>query len=72
MDDLIHSCSTPQEAINRMTALDQVLAKGSFQIKEWYCSFQLKRTKVIKAPLIEIKEGTLRPLELAGTLQKIP
>lgn len=58
MDDLIHSCSTPQEAVNRMTALDQVLAKGSFQIKEWYCSFQLKRTKVIKAPLIEIKEGT--------------
>ena len=41
-----------------MTALDQVLAKGSFQIKEWYCSFQLKRTKVIEAPLVEIKEGT--------------
>lgn len=34
MDDLIHFCSTPQEAVNRMTALDQVLAKGSFQIKE--------------------------------------
>lgn len=30
MDDLIHSCLTPQEAVNRMTALDQVLAKGSF------------------------------------------
>ncbi|XP_068684544.1 uncharacterized protein [Montipora foliosa] len=58
MDDLIHSCSTPQEAVNRMTALDQVLAKGSFQIKEWYCSFQLKRTKVIEAPLTETKEGT--------------
>ena len=58
MNDLIHSCSTPQEAVNRMTALDQVLAKGSFQIKEWYCSFQLKRTKVIEAPLVEIKEGT--------------
>ena len=36
MDDFIHSCSTPQEAVNRMTALDQVLAKGRFQIKEWY------------------------------------
>ena len=58
MDNLIHSCSTPQEAVNRMTALDQVLAKGSFQIKKWYCSFQLKRTKVIEAPLTETKEGT--------------
>ena len=58
MDDLIHSCSIPQEAVNRMTALDQVLAKGSFQINEWYCSFQLKRTKVIEAPLTETKEGT--------------
>lgn len=36
MDDLIHSCSTPQEAVNHMTALDQVIAKGRFQIKEWY------------------------------------
>ena len=58
MDDLIHSCSTTQEAVNPTTPLDQVLPKGSFQIKEWYCSFQLKRTKVIEAPLIDIKEGT--------------
>lgn len=35
MDDLIHFCSTPQEAVNRMTVLDQVLPKGSFQIKDF-------------------------------------
>jgi len=43
MDDLIHSCPTPQLAVSRMTALDKALARGSFKIKEWYCSSQPKR-----------------------------
>jgi len=38
MDDLIHSCSIPKEAVSRMKALDTVLAQGSFKIKEWFCS----------------------------------
>ena len=38
MDDLIHSCPTPQEAVNRMIALDKVLAKRRFEINKWYCS----------------------------------
>ena len=43
MDDLIHSCPTPQIAASRMTALDKALAQGSFKIKEWYYSSQPER-----------------------------
>lgn len=46
MDELIHSCPIPQEAVNRMTALDKVLAKGSFNIKEWYCSSNSTRNEM--------------------------
>ena len=45
MDDLIHSCPTPQIAANRMTALDKALTPGSFNIKEWYCSSQPERNE---------------------------
>ena len=38
MDDLVHSCPTPQIATNRMTALDKALPQRSFKIKERYCS----------------------------------
>ena len=43
MEDLIHSCRTPQLAARRMTALDKALAQGSFKIKEWYCSSKPER-----------------------------
>ncbi|XP_050411030.2 uncharacterized protein LOC126825406 [Patella vulgata] len=39
MDDLIHSCSSQDEAIKRMNDLDKLLIEtGKFKIKEWYCS----------------------------------
>ena len=38
VDDLIHSCKTPSEATDRMKHLNEILASGSFKIKEWFCS----------------------------------
>ena len=38
VDDIIHSCATPDEAIKRMHEIDNVLETGSFKIKEWCCS----------------------------------
>ena len=45
MDDLIHSCPTPQLAARRMTALDKALAQGGFKIKEWHCSSKPERNE---------------------------
>ena len=42
VDDLIHSCETASEATKRMGQLDEVLASGSFKIKEWFCSSDTK------------------------------
>jgi len=41
MDDLIHSCSNPQSALDSIQELDRVLATGSFKIKEWLCSSEV-------------------------------
>lgn len=38
MDDLIHSCATPEMAFQRMAEVDKALATGSFEIKMWICS----------------------------------
>ena len=38
VDDLIHSCSSTEEATQTMHEVDKVLATGSFTVKEWLCS----------------------------------
>ncbi|KAK6165299.1 hypothetical protein SNE40_022250 [Patella caerulea] len=46
MDDLIHSCSSPQDAWNRIQQLETALNTGSFKIKEWFCSSKEIRDKL--------------------------
>ena len=38
VDDLIHSCSTSQDATEKMTDIERILNTSGFKIKEWYCS----------------------------------
>ncbi|XP_046555836.1 uncharacterized protein LOC124265089 [Haliotis rubra] len=45
MDDLIHSCSSPEQAVQKIQDLDKILSTGSFHIKEWYCSSETVREK---------------------------
>ena len=40
VDDLIHSCQSHEDAKQRMQQLTEMLASGSFKIKEWFCSSQ--------------------------------
>jgi len=60
LDDLIHSRSTPKEAVSRIKALDTVLAQGSFKIKQWFCSLHSAEEEmsgsnyVKKPPVTEI------------------
>lgn len=58
MDDLIHSCPTPEEAIQRTKELDIVLATGSFKIKEWLCSSEVVRDKLAREPDVTESEVT--------------
>lgn len=39
VDDLIHSCSSTEDAIQRITDVDKALGTGGFRIKEWHCSY---------------------------------
>ena len=60
LDDLIHSRSTPKEAVSRIKASDTVLAQGSFKIKQWFCSLHSAEEEmsgsnyVKKPPVTEI------------------
>ncbi|XP_064627810.1 uncharacterized protein LOC135487695 [Lineus longissimus] len=38
VDDLIHSCGKTDVARGKMSDLDEILATGSFRVKEWYIS----------------------------------
>jgi hypothetical protein len=38
VDDLIHSCSSTEEALQIIIAIEKMLNTSSFKIKEWSCS----------------------------------
>ncbi|KAK3744937.1 hypothetical protein QZH41_007783 [Actinostola sp. cb2023] len=46
MDDLIHSCPSAEVAAQSIKELDEVLATGSFKIKEWICSSEDLRNQL--------------------------
>ena len=46
VNDLIHSCSSVQDAFKRITNIDSDLNGGGFKIKEWHCSSQQLRALV--------------------------
>ena len=44
VDDLIHSCADTNQAVKSMKEVDEVLATGSFKVKEWLCSSAIEST----------------------------
>ena len=38
VDDLIHSCPSTNDALQRIQDVEEILETGSFRIKEWHCS----------------------------------
>lgn len=44
VDDIIHSCDTDQQSVELMSALEEMLASGSFKIKEWISTSNTKGT----------------------------
>ena len=66
MDDLIHSCSTVEEAVQRIAELDTVLATGSFKIKEWICSSKVVRKQLRRGRTSADNRPTEAPCDVAS------
>jgi hypothetical protein len=46
VDDLIHSCSSTQGALQRIVAIEKMLNASGFKIKEWNCSSSQLRAQL--------------------------
>ena len=38
VDDILHSCESAEEALERMTTTEEILKRGGFQMKQWVMS----------------------------------
>lgn len=52
MDDLIHSCSSSEQAVQTIQDLDKILSTSSFLINEWFCSLDIVLEKICKKKLL--------------------
>ncbi|XP_028395713.1 uncharacterized protein LOC114519743 [Dendronephthya gigantea] len=64
VDDLLHSCPSNTDAIQRISDIEKILNTGSFPIKEWHCSSKEVRDRVSKVTKVT---SQLNPVSLPTT-----
>ncbi|XP_028403964.1 uncharacterized protein LOC114526564 [Dendronephthya gigantea] len=64
VDDLLHSCPSNTDAIQRISDIEKILNTGSFPIKEWHCSSKKVRDCVSKGTKVT---SQLNPVSLPTT-----
>ena len=79
VDDLIHSCSSTQDAYLRIVELENVLNASSFKIKEWQCSSaQLKaqlnarKNPTITCPSDQVTSEVITASKEDSALKNVP
>ena len=63
VDDLIHSCSTAQDAIQKITSVEKILNTSGFKIKEWHCSSAQLQDQVDKEIKMSISKDHSRRVQ---------
>ena len=74
VDDLIHSCPSSKDAIQRITDVEKILSTGGFRIKEWHCSSEKVREKLFKGNEIKFKSdpGPLSSNDVSIPKERFP
>ena len=57
VDDLIHSCPSTEDAIQRITDVNKTLSTGGFRIKEWHCSSEEVQMELSKQDKLASKSN---------------
>ena len=72
--DLIHSCPSSKDAIQRITDVEKILSTGGFRIKEWQCSSEKVCEKLSKKNEIKFKSdpGPLSSNNVSIPKERLP